>query len=356
MSSDLRIDSHKLLFHPRRVAAWLEGAEIFPIYLEISPSGACNHRCTFCALDYMAYRPVYLDSGLLKERLTEMGRLGVRSVMYAGEGEPLLHRDIADIVEHTLAAGIDAAVTTNGVLLDGPVAEALVAHLSWIKISLNAGSPETYAAVHRTKPSDFGRVLRNLKAAVRLREQLGSRCAIGAQILLLPENRGEVELLAGRLREAGVDYLVVKPYSQHLMSHTRTYEDLDYAADLALEERLTKLADDRFQIIFRARAMKKLRVDRRGYDRCLALPFWSYVDSEARLWACSAYLGNEEFCFGSLAQQGFGDLWLGARRREVMARLAADLDASRCRRGCRMDEVNRYLWELTHPAPHVNFI
>jgi len=24
--------------------------------------------------------------------------------------------------------------------------------------------------------------------------------------------------------------------------------------------------------------------------------------------------------------------------------------------GCRMDEINRYLWELKHPHPHVNFV
>jgi cyclic pyranopterin phosphate synthase len=110
MASDLRIDSHKLLFHPQRVAEWLDRGDVYPIYLEISPSGACNHRCVFCGLDYMGYKPVYLDSGLLRERLTEMGRLGVRSIMYAGEGEPLLHRDIAGIVEHTRGSGIDAAM------------------------------------------------------------------------------------------------------------------------------------------------------------------------------------------------------------------------------------------------------
>lgn len=356
MAADLRIDSHKLLFHPRRVADWLEGADIYPIYLEISPSGACNHRCTFCALDYMAYRPVFLDSALLQERLSEMGSLGVKSVMFAGEGEPLLHRDIGAIAAHTRRCGIDAAMTTNGVLLEGSTAEALVTHLSWVKVSLNAGTAATYAAVHRTRPSDFDRVLRNLGAAVRLREQGANRCAVGAQILLLPETRNEVETLARQLREAGVDYLVVKPYSQHLMSRTRAYEDLDYAADLALEERLLDLSDARFQVIFRARAMQKVGSGPRGYGRCLALPFWSYVDSDARLWACSAYLGNEDFCFGNLRDHTFADLWLGARRRQILARVAAHLDVATCRRGCRMDEVNRYLWELTHPAPHVNFI
>jgi MoaA/NifB/PqqE/SkfB family radical SAM enzyme len=304
----------------------------------------------------MGYKPVYLDSALLKERLAEMGRLGVKSVMYAGEGEPLLHKDIVGIVAHTTASGIDAAMTSNAVLLEGPKAEAMLRHLTWIKVSLNAGTAETYAAVHRTKPADFGRVLENLAAATRLREELGSRCTLGAQILLLPENEGEVELLARELKRRGVDYLVVKPYSQHLMSDTREYEDVDYARYLALEDRLRDLSGDRFQVIFRARAMKKLGEEKRAYERCLALPFWSYIDSYARLWGCSAYLGNEDFCFGSLAEHTFEELWQGERRKAIMERVARDHDTTACRRGCRMDEVNRYLWELTHPSAHVNFI
>ncbi|HAB51888.1 MAG TPA: radical SAM protein, partial [Ignavibacteriales bacterium] len=47
-----RIDSHKLMYHVSRINDWLEGKIIYPIYAEISPSGACNHRCTYCALDF----------------------------------------------------------------------------------------------------------------------------------------------------------------------------------------------------------------------------------------------------------------------------------------------------------------
>ena len=42
---------------------------------------------------------------------------GLKSIVYAGEGEPLLHKEAFDIINYTKALGIDAAVSTNGVLL-----------------------------------------------------------------------------------------------------------------------------------------------------------------------------------------------------------------------------------------------
>ena len=71
-----RIDSHKLMYHVSRINDWLEGKIIYPIYAEISPSGACNHRCTYCALDFMEYQSRFLDKEILRDRLSEMASLG----------------------------------------------------------------------------------------------------------------------------------------------------------------------------------------------------------------------------------------------------------------------------------------
>ncbi|MHB8883212.1 MAG: radical SAM protein [Thermodesulfovibrionales bacterium] len=353
---DLRIDSHKLIFHPTAVAQWLAGGEVYPLYLEISPSGACNHRCTFCALDFMEYTPRFLDTGILKERLTEMGRLGVRSVMYGGEGEPLLHKDIADIIVHTKQSGIDVGITTNGVLLARPLAAKILESTSWIKVSLDAGTAGTYAKIHRTQAADFEHVLQNLTAAVALQEETGSRCTLGAQMVLLPENAAEAETLAQLAREIGLRYLVVKPYSQHHKSYAHEYSSVDYSAFTCLKEKLAAYNDETFSVIFRERTMKKIKRTKRGYERCLALPFWSYIDSAGNVWGCSAYLGDDSFRYGSIYDHTFQEIWLGERRKECMKKVAAELDPEGCRMNCRMDEINLYLWELTHPSEHVNFI
>lgn len=354
--STFRIDSHKLMFHPHRVAQWLDGALTYPVYMEISPAGACNHRCTFCALDFAGYRARFLDTDLFLRRLMEFGSLGVAAIMYGGEGEPLLHRDIARIVGQTKMAGIDVAMSTNGVLLTPALAEQILPHMSWLKVSVNAGSPQGYGAIHRTDPDDYRTVLANIAAAAGLIAANGWGCTLGVQAVLLPENAGEMEPLARQAKDAGARYLVIKPYSQHLKSHTRTYEGIDYTPWLNLAERLSRLNDAGFSVIFRSNAITKMQRTERGYGRCLALPFWSYIDAGGGVWGCSSYLGDERFLYGNIHEETFERIWEGERRRESLAFVASALDPDGCRMNCRMDEINLYLWQLTHPDGHANFI
>lgn len=351
-----RIDSHKLIYHIPRVSDWLDSKLIYPIYMEVSPSGACNHRCTYCALDFIEYQRRFLDTALIKERLAELGRLGLKSIMYAGEGEPFLHRDMVEIISHTSKSGIDAAVATNGVLFEKEIAERILGCTEWIKVSINGATADTYAKIHRCNPDDFDRVIENLSYAVKTRENNGYPCTLGMQLLLLPENHHEAVSLAELARELGLDYLVVKPYSQHPQSKTTKYSSITYADFEYLAEELERLRTDDFDIIFRINTMNKWDRQQRQYPHCLALPFWSYIDAGGNVWGCSVYLGDQRFYYGNIYEQSFEEIWEGSQRQQSLGWVEEKLDVSQCRVNCRMDEINQYLWELRCPPAHVNFV
>ena len=88
----------------------------------------------------------------------------------------------------------------------------------------------------------------------------------------------------------------------------------------------------------------------------MALPFWAYIDAGGGVWACSAFLGDDRFLLGNINEEGFEAIWKSEKRKKVMEFASRELDTAECRRNCRMDEVNRYLWELKNPSLHVNFI
>jgi len=353
----MRMDEHKLHFHPSRVADWLMGKDIPPIYAEVALSSACNHRCRFCCVDFLGYKSHFMPEDIWIKRLSEFSEIGLKSILYAGEGEPLTHKKAADIVISTREAGIDPAVLTNGVYLRGEAARRIISAASWIRISLNAGSATSYAQIHRTAESDYLEVLSNIEQAVKIRREENADCVLGAQMVLLPNNMHETVSLARLLRELGLDYLVIKPYIKDINGRRADFDGLIYGDYSELNESLSELNTTNFRTIFRHAAIQSrdgLRPQR--YKKCFGLPFMLYVDAQAELWSCCHRISHKNFRCGSFIDQSVTDLVFGRQRRRIMTHAAKDLDVSICSLGCRLDNINAYLWELKHPGPHVNFI
>lgn len=365
MSDEYRIDSHKLMFHPQRVAKWLSAGDdweklksVYPIYIEMSPTGICNHRCIFCGMDYIGYKPRSLDYELMPSIISEMADLGVKSIMFAGEGEPLLYKDIIKLTKLTHSAGIDVAFTTNGVLMNKNFVDKALRSVKWIKVSIDAGTDSTYKLIHGTEKKDFNTVLDNLKYAVAFREKEKISCTLGAQMLLLPENADEIETLAKLCRDTiGLDYLIIKPYSQHMYSHTKRYKDLDYASFEQKAKSAIALSTERFQVIYRGNAISRCSDDSARYRNCHAVPFfWAHVMSNHDVYSCSAYLQNTSFLLGNLKKDSFRSIWEGQKRKGNFEMMNSSFDINTCRINCRMSSINEYLQQLKAPGEHDNFI
>ncbi len=349
------IDEHKLIYHLDRLIDWQKGKDIYPIYIEIAPSGGCNQRCIFCALDYLKYKPVFLKEKPLYKFLSEISKTGTKSVMFAGEGEPLLHPQLKNFVSFAKKRGLDVAITTNGTLFSEGLAKETLPFLSWVRISLNAATPQTYRAIHRVALEDFHKVLQNIKNTVKIKRKNKYTSTIGVQFLLLNQNYKEAEILAKILKQIGVDYLIIKPYSQHPLSINRLKPELNYQKLLDLEEKLKPYSDKKFNLIFRKKTMLKLNATK-PYQRCMGLPFWAYLSASGDLYACSSFLEDERFIYGNIYQEGFTKIWQGEKRKALLKMMQNSWDILNCREVCRLDEINRYLWRLKNPPPHLNFI
>ena len=346
-----RIDSHKLHLHPERVSQWKtaktweEAKTLYPLYWEITTSAACNHRCSFCSVDAIGYPAILMDAQILIERMREAQILGVKSVMFAGTGEPLLHKKIDHIVSGAVLSGLDVAFTTNGVLLNKLQTLDLC---SWVKVSLNAGKAETYSEIHKTDIQDWYKVWQNIENANKKKKD----CVLGVQCVVLPENVDEMPDLALRARDSGCNYLVLKPYSQgtfSLVQRVVDYKKMQGFLNLLPQE----FNREGFEVIVRTNAINQEIEGKHHYDRCRATPnFWVYSMADGRVFTCSAHLMDNQFCIGNLNTQGFKEIWEG---RKQNWELMKTFDIRECRLNCRMNGENQYLYDIEH-APHKNFI
>ncbi len=349
------MDGNKILYHPDWVEKWRNDPfSCAPIYVEVTPAGACNHRCTFCAVDYIGYRTVYLDRDVLADRFNEMGSAGVKSVMFAGEGEPTLHKHFAEMCNDAKSAGLDVAITTNGTGLTRSWAERALHTVTWMKVSLDAATAKTHSEIHQCPEGHFLRVVRNIKEVVAVRATLPPEVRagidIGAQMILMPQNWREAGDLVRILRDCGADYLAVKPYSQHPSSVNQGEEllgnDFHYTPDFMkrVEDQLFEAADGQIDIEFRKNTMSAYENPDRGYSVCQATPTaWGYVMADGDVYSCSAYLLDPRFNMGNIMRKTFNEVWYSETRREHLAWVLNQLDISECRKNCRMNSVNQTL-------------
>lgn len=350
---DPDFDSHKLMFHPERVVEWQRfGKTSGPLYTELELSNRCNCRCLFCGVDHQVNKSGDVMGVSLAEKIISgLAECGNRSVMFCGNGEPLLNPDVLEIVRFA-AARMSVSITTNGAPLDENKLP-LIDKLEWIRFSINGCTPDNYSVIHGTTSETFDKVLTNLVAAVERKKRLQLPVTIGTQLVLLPENAEMVLGFARELRDIGVDYFSIKPYSQHPLSENRL--EINYNEYLALQEELKALENEDFKVIFRAYSMKKAGSSK-PYGKCFGTHFISFISANGDVWECNVFVGDPRFLIGNGERESIKDIWGGPLRQEVLSYIENDLDLGMCRDLCRMDECNRYLWRLKNPRPHDNFI
>jgi radical SAM protein with 4Fe4S-binding SPASM domain len=346
------IDGHKLMYHPKRITEWMKKGDCFPIYVEIGLTDKCNHKCVFCALDWVEKDRIEIDFDVLKENIKDMAKNGVKAIMFAGEGEPLLHKNIEEIVKYTKKQGIDVSITTNGALFDKKKADEILPYLSWIRFSIDAGTPETYSEVHGVKKDEFNKVLGNIKYAASLKKKKNLDATIGAQFLLIPDNWTEADTLAEILDKSNVDNLQIKPYSQHPNSKNKF--DFDYSNTPIIKEALRKVNPKNLEINFREKTIQRV-LEGNAYDQCYGAPFFALIDAKGNVIPCTLFYNNPEFTYGNIYDNKFSEIWKSDRRKKVMKRLE-ERTTKECRHACRLDSLNRYLARLKNPEKHDNFI
>jgi GTP 3',8-cyclase len=136
--------------------------------LRVSLTDRCNLRCSYCmppeGLDWLPTPQVLTGDELIRLIRIGVETLGIREVRFTG-GEPLLRRDLVDIVTATAAMTPrpDISLTTNGIGLDRRAVALREAGLDRINGSLDTLRPEVFRKLtHRDRLAD---VLAGLAAA-----------------------------------------------------------------------------------------------------------------------------------------------------------------------------------------------
>lgn len=348
-------NNHKLIYHLGRVNDYLKEGDCYPIYMEISPIGNCNHRCIFCAYDYIEYPNRRLDTTRMLNFIDEVSECGLKSLLFAGEGEPLLHPDIDKLIIRAKERNIDAGLFSNGQMLKKELAEKILPGLSFIRFSFNGGTEDNYSKIHHVSHKVFDNVIQNIREAADIRRRENLPVDIGAQYVLLPENMDTVVDAANILKDAGIDYFVIKPFMQRPFQSYVMKQDFDKDRVEEIFDKLTSISNDTFSVIIR----KEFSSDNghRNYSHCFGTSFITVLNSAGDLSTCLPYWDKKEFSFGNIYENSFSEIWNGEKRKKITEYLEKELPVHQCPPLCRQNDINQFLWEIKDPSvKHINFI
>ena len=207
--------------------------------LRVSLIDKCNLRCTYCMPhEHMEWIPSP-DLLTADEFVRVIGLAcanGVTDVRLTG-GEPLLHRDVVEIVRRVRALPTSPAVaiTTNGIRLAANVEALVEAGLQRINISLDTLDAERY--VRLTRRNELPAVLRGIEAAV----ESGLKPIKLNAVLIRGVNDDEAPILLNWAIERGIELRFIEemPLSlggnwseQAYVTSDEIVQDLSMAFDL----------------------------------------------------------------------------------------------------------------------------
>jgi radical SAM protein with 4Fe4S-binding SPASM domain len=260
-----------------------------PLAVYLETTNRCNFACTMCPVSFDDYEEVVggitsLPLAVIETLFRDLRAMGhVAALKLYGEGEPLLNKDLPDIVR--LAKELNVAdrieITSNGSALTPAVgAKLIAAKLDYLRISVYGVDEEEQRTVTQSKVS-AARIRQNVSDFRRQRDELGAVPFLYAKIIDTPGSPRATEFL--RMYAPLVDEAAVEP-----AMNWNGYDD---------------------------RALVRLEARAKTRSVC-AFPFYSVViKANGDVVACCVDW-NKSTRFGNIHEQSFAEIWTGERLRD----------------------------------------
>lgn len=189
-----------------------------PRMLSVEVTSRCNLNCPFCLVGMQNQLPStehdLLPRGLGTMDLDLYGKIvddavgfGIAKMQLHFQGEPLLHKAIADMVRMAKARGLTTQMFTNGLPLTEAMADRLLdAGLDMLRFSVDGVSEEVYQ--QNRVGGQFARVHRNMAMIAAKARERQAPIRLEWQMIAMRNNEHEIERARAMAAELGLTFFV----------------------------------------------------------------------------------------------------------------------------------------------------
>ena len=340
------MDGSKYLWHQDKLEDYLQGHRVKPITIDAGIHKSCNIKCRYCYGVKQGKSAEYIPTDRLLMLADDAKKCGIRGIAIIGDGEPTMNKGLYPFVEALNKNEVDCAVATNGLLLDYGKIATLTYNCEWLRF--NISGIDKYDWIMGAPKNSLRKFEHVIQEAVRLGGY--NNCTIGLQAVLIPECFSEIVPLAKAAIAWGVDYLVIKQFSDAGQGMPMHFDMKEYEKAKDLLHQAEGMSNDKTQIIVKWEAMqatKDITMDKHwGFDRCNDLPFLFQISGNGECYPCGYHFGNPKYCYGSVCNQRLSDILESDRYWEVIELCYKTQLIELCGGQCRHCSSLTFLYEL----------
>jgi cyclic pyranopterin phosphate synthase len=352
----------KVLANLDHVLPLLEGKNPAPLLIEVDPSNACNHGCYFCISSYIhlpesknleTFDRSMMSKDMLMSACESIHNMGVKAVNWTGGGEPTLNPHLKGAISFLGSKKIKMGMFTNGTLLDKhDLFETLVDNMSWVRLSIDSGTKDTYNAIRRSRPGqDWDKMIANLTTLIDLNAKKGKKIDIGVGFVITPDTYTEIIDFANTFNSFDVSYCQFKPEIVNIEREDGVQRSVDF-----WEKDVQPLLDKAKKILGSKYAINDYKLDDlkndpdyfgRTYKKCLGSQIQPCIGADGHVYVCTNLRGYKQYSYGSLDKSSLEEIWNNIQyRKKIMYNIEEVECFANCTQLCKPHESNKVIWDI----------
>lgn len=314
----------KAVKHIDVLASNLKVIKEAPVSVVIHPTNACNAMCPMCRYANLRETSETIPIDIMKRTITELGKMGTKSIIFSGGGEPTIYQGLTEAIELAASYGIKIGMVTNFIRVGPKLMDTIVDNLSWVRVSINAATAQAYKIVQGMEPAVWPLMLENIKNLVNNRNKKNTKLVIGGSFIVQKGNYRESGQFLDLCTDLGMDYVIYRPVQKwsptaalmagSLALTKEMIEEVRTIGQDKLKENMRKFCDNN---LAKAADLFTVFDAPKEYKSCLSSKVESAIGGDGNVYPCCQHIGNTRYSSGNILDRPFWDVWTSPEAKTV---------------------------------------
>lgn len=301
------------------LSAYFNKIFVGPVNVIVAPSWKCNSKCKMCDFHSRVKKNEFTTEEF-KNIVDQVSKLNCSIFSFFG-GEPLLRKDIFELIEYIKSKKLLVQISTNAILLSNEnFAEKLMkTDLDIITVSLDCMDKELYSKIRGNDA--FDKAVSGIKNIVGLKNKLGTSTQITVNTVIIDDNIDQIFEIIDFIKDFGID--VVTPYPVHELETKENTQSKHFNQKL-IEVYEKMLRDTDPKIDLSKEYMRYIIGRLRGKAKrikCFAPISDLHIDPYGNVYTCVYFMGMNR-PIGNIRNKSIKKLWYSSHYKNVRKRLS----------------------------------